>query len=227
MPQPKRQQLKWKHTESDYIGAVFEELLVKFEDRLLDRGADAAFRAKFSKLRADSLAAHTGKFGSNTTQYTSTAQVNALLKLVRATTSGIRANIRRRFPHRKDLHKAFGVGEADKSGTTKGALFLIESIQKAVTEYPVEVAAARIIQRDINSLEELHRNLLAAETKQGKSIGANIISTAARDSIHREFIEMIDEVLGMAMMEFANEPEILALFTHPVPTRRTKPKQVA
>ena len=227
MAQAKRQQLKWKHTESDYIGSIYEQLLEKFEDRLLDRGADATFRAKFSKLRADSTSAHTGKYGSNTTQYTSTAEVNALLKLVRATTNGIRSNIRRRFPGRKEIQKAFGVGEADKSATTKGALHLIESIQRAITEYPTEVAAARIVQRDINSLEQLHQNLLAAESKQGKSIGANIVSTAVRDSIHREFIEMIDEVLGMAMMEFANEPATLALFTQPVPTRRPKKKAAA
>ncbi len=95
--------------------------------------------------RAALQEAHSGQAVKRQKQTGATKAVEQVLAAVRQETNGIRSNIRRRFPTRKDLHKAFGVGLTESKLSVSTGMALATSILHAVAAYPTESAAARII----------------------------------------------------------------------------------
>jgi hypothetical protein len=224
---PKKIRTRWTIPQTIAVGNTYQTLLATHLQRFADRGIDASFASNFSALLGDLAAAQSGQTVRRQQQTGATQAVLRAIATIAQETNGIRANIRRRFPGRKDLHKTFGSGIASGKSSNAIAIALADSILDAIASYPSETAAARIIQRDIDAVLQARAALLAADLAQEGLKGSRISATAAKDHLHRQVIALIDEVLGAAEMEFSAEPEILALYRGPLPTRKPQKSKPA
>ncbi len=224
---PSSKKIRWTIPETLAVASPLEALLAEYLPRFDDRGITGTYLDEFRKLRADLIAAQAGQSKSLSKMTGNTQALALVLQSVRQETNGIRANIRRRFPQRKDLHKAFGAGIANKGFNVDKALAAIDSVVDAVKAYPTESAAARIVQRDLDVLATARTELLNADNRQEGSKGARVVGTAAKNALHADLVARIDEILGLAEMEFSSEPQILELFRRPIPTKKPKKPKVA
>lgn len=214
---------RWSEAETIQVGKDIFGLATEFQERLARRNITREYLEE--SLRA--VAAAEGASGGQNVRIgaqkgTTLALGNALTE-VGARVVAIRGAIQRSFPKRKDLHKAFGVGEPVAKGLT-AALGAVEAVEEGAASYPTETAAAGILETDLSELRAMRDAVLAGDTTQEGAKSSKKSATAAKNGLLRDITVRVDRILSAAGLEFVSEPAIRARFEAPIPTKKkTKP----
>lgn len=212
---------RWTLSEAVAVGNALVAAAASNATRLTARGYGAAARAALSDAVAAATGAAAGQPVRTGTQKSATAALGDTLARVQASVSAVHAAIRRRWGSRADIQRAFGVGNGH-AATLGAGLSAIDAALAGQSAYAAEAAAAFVTAGDLANLRTLRAALLAADTAQEGAKGARKTGTAAKDALLRALVAEIDKLLAAAHLEFAHEPEILAQFLGPLPTRGRK-----
>jgi hypothetical protein len=136
----------------------------------------------------------------------------------------IRGAVNRVFPSRKDIHREMGVGAVDPSASVVDALAAVDAVLSAASNSPTEVAAAGVLERDLDALRAARAALRTTEGSQEGAKGSKKAGTAARDDILQDLVRRVDRILAAAELELVDEEAILAEFRGPIPTKTRKKK---
>lgn len=212
---------RWSESETIRVATDIFGLAREFQPRLDRRGITVEYVAESDRLLEAARGASAGQVVSLTAQKAMTEGVEMLAARIGDRVVAIRGAIQRVFPKRKELHKAFGVGEpVDKS--VSAALAAIELVEDGATSYPTETAASGILDTDVSELLALRDALRARDLTQEGAKSTKKSATATRDSLLRDLTTRVDRILAVAGLEFVNEPQTLARFQAPIPTKKRK-----
>ena len=216
---------RWTIPETFAVANAYQSLLARFLPRFSDRGIDAAWAQAYADKLTEFANAQESQGLGKMNQASASRGVELALATIRTETAGIRNVIKLRFPKRKDVQRAFGVGSTGSGLTVAKGRTLAKAILDAAAAFPAETTAARILQRDLDKLAAARKVLNDADLNQEGAKGGKVGATAARDSIHHELLALIDELRAVAEVEFASEPEILAQWRGPIPTKKGSKKK--
>lgn len=212
---------RWNESTTIHVATDIFLLAREFQSRLGRRNITEAWLDESDAELELVKSAAAGTAASLLTQKSTTESVKSLINQIGARVVAIRSAIRRVYPKRSELHRAFGVGQGTRQ-SQPAALAAIELIEEGATAYPAETAAAGILETDLTELLGLRDALRAADLVQEGAKSTKKSSTATRNSLLRSLTARIDRILGAAELEFVDEPEVLARFRSPIPTRKKK-----
>ncbi len=215
---------RWKPTETVQIVRSLIELAEHHAERLADRNMGEEFLRATRESASAAEAASSGQPVRLGVQKGTTEALGVMLERSGRRVVAVREALMRTLPGRKDLHKSFGVGGVDASKSIENTLAGIDAILESSAAYPAETATIGLLERDIAALRELRTAVLSADATQEGAKGSKKTGTTIRDGIVNDVIRRIDRILAAASLEFADEPEILATFYAPLPTKK-KPKK--
>ena len=112
----------------------------------------------------------------------------------------------------------------DPSASVVDALAAVDAVLEAASSYPTEVAAAGVLERDLDAPRAARAALRTTEGSQEGAKGAKKAGTAGRDDILQDLVRRVDRILAAAELEFVHEEAILAEFRGPIPTKTRKKK---
>jgi hypothetical protein len=214
--------VRWTVAEAVRVGNALVTAGRRYQARLVDRGINATF---LNDVDAAVLAANAAAAGQPVrlgAQTGTTAALGDALTRAQSVSGAARRAITRVLPRRKDVQKSFGVGAKDDGLTVRDALAAIDSVLQGWTEYPTEAAAAGILQRDVDRLNEIRNEVLGKDTTQEGAKGDRKGGTAAKDDTLRDLIRRLDAIIAAADLEFVDEPNILAEFRGALPSKKKK-----
>ena len=190
------------------------------EGRLRDRGITVEFLDSCDALMRGAEAAAAGQPVRLGSQKGATVALETLLERAATRTAAVRGAIMRKHPNHRELHEVYGVGLRSATAGVKHALAAIDAALKGATDFPVETAAAKILERDLVGLRELRVSILEADRVQEGAKSGKKGGTVVRDDLLRQATANIDDILNAAEMEFADEPDLLKRFTDVIPTKK-------
>lgn len=214
---------RWTETETIQVGKDLVALATEFQARLSRRNITVEFLDESRRTLAAAEGASGGQSVRLGAQMGSTVALNSVLAEVGERVVAIRRAIQRVFPKRKDLHRAFGVGDAVDDGVA-AALGAVEAVEQGAASYPTEMASAGILESDLAELRAARDALRGSDMTQEGAKSAKKSATAARDGLLRDITARVDRILSAAGLEFVREPAIYERFEAPIPSKKKKAK---
>lgn len=195
-------------------GAKAFPLVKKFRKRLSERlGTDF-----LDALQADHDLAVTGQvkaISKKTLSKVATETEEQLRTRTHGYVSSVRALVRE-SAELPEVKRAWGVGTL-ASGSTARVAAAGEQIVERYRAHPDEARRIGVLPRDVKKIEDGVAGLLKADRHQGEAIGDRIATVRERNAAMRRALQAFARLSKAGALEFADQPEVRALFVDIAP----------
>ncbi len=219
-------QPRWNVPTTSVISNAWVPMGRAIENKLKDRGIDAAFFTLLeeSTIRLEDAAG--GKSVVRGNQKASTQELGKTMRNAADLVAFMRETLRRLFPQETGLHAAVGAKGKTPTKSLPDLLVALDQLIEGLARYPSFAAAAQILPADVDLLKKFRQDLRDANTAQEALKGSSKLSTAAVRSLHQDVIGMLDRLYTAVMLSHANDKQVVERFRAVIPTARTKKKTV-